>query len=64
MLYNLISACEGDFGSALVRIDEETDKPVAIGVAVFGFGCARPRYPGIYARTITVREWIHANTGI
>jgi trypsin len=31
---------------------------VLIGVTSFGIGCAEAGYPGVYAKIISVRDWI------
>uniref|UniRef100_A0A1L8DQF2 trypsin n=1 Tax=Nyssomyia neivai TaxID=330878 RepID=A0A1L8DQF2_9DIPT len=46
-------ACQGDSGGPITA-----DNDLLVGVVSFGFGCARPRYPGVYARISSVRQWI------
>uniref|UniRef100_A0A8C9MYR2 Peptidase S1 domain-containing protein n=1 Tax=Serinus canaria TaxID=9135 RepID=A0A8C9MYR2_SERCA len=45
--------CQGDSGGPLVCYHPDTDKYFLIGIASFGVGCGRPRYPGIYVRIHT-----------
>ncbi|CAH2237277.1 jg11242 [Pararge aegeria aegeria] len=54
------STCQGDSGGpALTKYGQ-------IGVVSFGIGCARPGYPGVYARvsSTNIRNWIQNITGI
>ena len=39
----------------------ENGKAVLVGVVSFGFGCAEPRIPGVYARVTHVLSWIKEN---
>lgn len=51
---------QGDSGGPLVCYHPDTDKYYLIGIASFGVGCGRPRYPGIYVRLSQYRTWIKA----
>lgn len=54
----------GDSGGPLVTFDNGNDSPVLIGVVSWGYGCAKPTYPGVYARITEARDWIYEKTGI
>lgn len=60
----MVSACQGDSGGPLVIFGEAKKHPILVGVVSWGFGCAIPKYPGVYGRVTSVREWIQETTGV
>lgn len=56
-------SCQGDSGGPMTFDDDEGTRQL-VGVVSFGTGCARPSYPGVYARVTSVRSWIKSETGI
>merc|ERR1711962_987664 len=54
-------ACQGDSGGPFVC--NNGGKAVIAGVVSWGNGCALADYPGVYARTTHVLDWIKQNMG-
>ncbi|NXL49711.1 TMPSC protease, partial [Podilymbus podiceps] len=50
--------CQGDSGGPLACSHPSTNKYYLIGIASFGVGCGRPKFPGIYVRLSQYRGWI------
>ncbi|NXQ84500.1 TMPSC protease, partial [Nyctibius grandis] len=50
--------CQGDSGGPLACHHPHTNKYYLTGIASFGIGCGRRRFPGIYVRLSQYREWI------
>jgi hypothetical protein len=60
-----IDACHGDSGGPLVVPDPGSDLGfVLAGVTSWGYGCARPEYPGVWARVSYFESWINSHTGL
>ncbi|KAM7079858.1 transmembrane protease serine 12 isoform 1-T1 [Ciconia maguari] len=52
--------CQGDSGGPLACYHPSTNKYYLIGIASFGVGCGRPKFPGIYVRLSQYRRWIQS----
>ncbi|XP_070596613.1 transmembrane protease serine 12-like [Erythrolamprus reginae] len=53
-----IDGCEGDSGGPLSCYIPDLTRYYLIGISSFGFGCGRPRLPGVYLETGFYRRWI------
>ncbi|XP_075168802.1 trypsin-1-like [Haematobia irritans] len=51
-------SCQGDSGGPMAR------EGTLYGVVSWGYGCAEPNYPGVYARVSSVLPWIAEKTGL
>jgi secreted trypsin-like serine protease len=52
--------CQGDSGGPMVIAGNKT----LVGITSWGYGCADPRYAGVYTSVAYFRNWIKTNTGV
>jgi len=58
-------SCQGDSGGPIIQRQYMNDGSFLdyhVGVVSWGEGCARPGYPGVYARTSKRVDWIESTT--
>ena len=54
-----VDACQGDSGSALIlQQGDVVGQDVQLGVTSWGYRCAHPDFPGVYARVSYFWDWI------
>lgn len=51
-------SCQGDSGGPL------TADGTQYGIVSWGYGCAKPQYPGVYTNVATLRSWIKSISGV
>jgi hypothetical protein len=56
---NITDACQGDSGGPLVCLNNDTGFYELHGTTSWGYGCADPDYPGVWARVTSVMGWIN-----
>ncbi|MFE0425469.1 S1 family peptidase [Streptomyces sp. NPDC058953] len=54
-----VDTCQGDSGGPMFRRDNANEW-VQVGIVSWGYGCARPNYPGVYAEVSTFAAQIKA----
>lgn len=47
--------CDGDMGGPMIVED------LLAGIMSWGYGCAKPGYPGVYTKVSSHRNWIDSN---
>ncbi|XP_062827045.1 transmembrane protease serine 12 isoform X1 [Anolis carolinensis] len=55
-----VDSCQGDSGGPLMCYLKNEDKYYLIGITSYGYGCGRPRSPGIYVNLAKYKDWLHS----
>ncbi|KAM3843460.1 transmembrane protease serine 12-like [Vipera latastei] len=55
-----VDGCQGDSGGPLACYLPDVTRYYLVGISSFGFGCGRPRLPGVYLQTGFYRRWIQS----
>ncbi|XP_061471247.1 transmembrane protease serine 12-like isoform X2 [Rhineura floridana] len=56
-----VDSCQGDSGGPLMCYFPSTAQYYLVGITSFGYGCGRPRHPGVYVRTVNYKSWINSH---
>jgi secreted trypsin-like serine protease len=58
-----IDSCSGDSGGPLFA---NANPRIQVGIVTWGYGCAKKRYPGVYAEVNNpqIRGWITTTPGV
>ncbi|XP_064089876.1 trypsin-1-like [Macrobrachium nipponense] len=58
-----VDTCQGDSGGPMVTGSQSGTYMELIGVVSWGYGCAEPNKPGVYARVNKFLTWINSTIG-
>ncbi|MCP4021890.1 MAG: serine protease [Desulfobacteraceae bacterium] len=59
-----VDTCSGDSGGPLIVQDASGENLYLTGITSWGYGCAEPNAPGVYAKVMNSTNWIEAVTGV
>jgi len=58
-----VDSCNGDSGGPLAWFDKNDKKVKIVGIVSWGYDCAQPNAPGVYAKVTKALDWISEVTG-